>query len=78
MHLICVGRKFFNLAYFIAAEEVEGASSPGLLRVTFESGTVFDLTGDEAERFRRQIAGFLHPRERKPSVGKPSDPRKSK
>ncbi len=78
MHLICVGRKSFNLDYLIAVEEVEGGSSPGSLRATFESGTVFELSGDEAERFRRQIAGFLRTRERKPSVGKPSDPRKSK
>jgi hypothetical protein len=47
-----------NLDYFIMAEEGDAGSPvpPGSVRVTMDTGKEFDLSGAEAEEFRRGAA----------------------
>jgi hypothetical protein len=80
MYLIRVGRRRINLEYLIMDEENDGTAEtahipPGGVRVTMEAGKEFDLTGDDATTYKRQVNEAvcpdpaLKPPERSPVVG---------
>jgi hypothetical protein len=80
MHLIRVGRRRINLEYLIMDEANDGTPEtahipPGGIRVTLEAGKEFDLTGDDAASYNRQVEGVVcpdataKPSERSPVVG---------
>jgi hypothetical protein len=62
MYLIQVGRRRLNLEYVIMDEEGDGDDIPaGVVRVTMLRGRQFELSGSEADLYRRHIGGLLAP-----------------
>lgn len=80
MHIVRVGRRYYNLEYLIVAEPVEPADNGegGGLLVTMEPGKEYRLVGAEADEFTSLLGQALAPPPRPSSsgaVGHEVDPR---